>query len=359
MSTADQDAEAFRRQVLMISPPVACPPAEPKIVQVLYLRHGDELMSPIRMQRATYFDTFCTVVVNGTSSPRTEHRVPVGSLKGMLRRLHQHAQEAETKVSPPLRFIKPVFDTRFGSALNLAHVLIDILPLCLHARRCIGSDVSFVIDNLGLRMGDRLARSMELLSVFAIEPVVTNRRVVGPIVHVRGTRGLAAFNLHDAFDCNGTALFPDIYDQYDFKRTVQYDKVFLARRDWRAIRNHSEVERLLKSHGYTTVYMEDFSILDQISIATHARDVVAIHGAAMAFLALSRSVDSVIELSPPHVYHSYYPVALGSKVRKYVLVIQEFDERVTHSGWHAILHFKTRPFEVNLRLLERALAEVR
>jgi capsular polysaccharide biosynthesis protein len=182
--------------------------------------------------------------------------------------------------------------------------------------------------------------------------------VIGPIVHVRGTRGLAAFNLENAFDCAVTTFFPDIYDQYEFKRTVQYDKIFLARRDWRAIRNHSEVERLLIAHGYTTVYMEDFSILDQISIAKHARDVVAIHGAAMAFLALSRGVDSVIELSPPHVYHSYFPVALGSKVRKYVLVIPEHDERVMHSGFEAVLHFKTRPFEVNLRLLERALAEL-
>src|SRR5262249_16239042 len=139
-------------------------------------------------------------------------------------------------------------------------------------------------DKCGLGIKGPLARSAELLSLFAIEPVVTNRRIVGPIVHIRGTRGLAAFNLEDAFDCAATTFFPDIYDQYEFKRTVQYDKIFLARRDWRAIRNHSEVERLLIAHGYTTVYMEDFSILDQISIAKHARQVVAIHGAAMAFL---------------------------------------------------------------------------
>ena len=104
--------------------------------------------------------------------------------------------------------------------------------------------------------------------------------------------------------------------------------------------------------------MEDFSIPDQISIGAHARHVVAIHGAAMAFLALNRGIDSLIELSPPHVYHSLYPLTLGSRVRKYFLVIQEFDERVIYSGWEAILYFKNRPFKVNLGLLERALTEV-
>jgi hypothetical protein len=104
--------------------------------------------------------------------------------------------------------------------------------------------------------------------------------------------------------------------------------------------------------------MEDFSIIDQVSIGVNAKHVVAVHGAAMAFFALSRGVDSIIELSPPHVYHGLYPATLGARIGKYISIIPEFDNRVTHNAFDAILHFKSMPFETNLALLERALAEV-
>ena len=250
-----------------------------------------------------------------------------------------------------LRFAKPVFDTRTVSANNFAHLLLDIIPLCLYARRCIGPDVSFAFDNLDLR-------ARELLSAFAIYPTITRKRIVGPIVHMRGIRGLAVFNLRDTFECPALTFFPDTYRQYDFKATVQYDKVFFARRGVRALENHRDVERLLSARGYTTVYMEDFSIPDQISIGAHARHVVAIHGAAMGFLALNRGIESLIELSPPHVYHSLFPVTLGPHVRNYILIMQEFDEHIMHYGWDAIVRFKNRPFEANLGLLEHALTEV-
>ena len=83
------------------------------------------------------------------------------------------------------------------------------------------------------------------------------------------------------------------------------------------------LERLLTAHGYTTVYMEDFSFTDQISIAMNAKHVVAIHGAGMAFFALSRGIDSIIELSPPYIYTAFFPTMLGSRVRKYIVIIPE------------------------------------
>jgi hypothetical protein len=60
-------------------------------------------------------------------------------------------------------------------------------------------------------------------------------------------------------------------------------------------------------------------------------------------------------LSPPHVYHEYFAVTLGHRVRNYILVIQDFDERVVHTGWDAISHFKNQPFSADIALLQRAL----
>ena len=148
---------------------------------------------------------------------------PLRSAKDVLRRLYGHARKVQMRFGSPLRFAKPVFDTRTVSANNFAHLLLDIIPLCLYARQCVGLDVSFAFDNLDLR-------ARELLSAFAIYPTITRKRIVGPIVHMRGIRGLAVFNLRDTFGCPALTFFPDTYGQYDFKATVQYDKVFFARR---------------------------------------------------------------------------------------------------------------------------------
>jgi hypothetical protein len=326
---------------------VDCPPIERSMVQVLYPSDGAVTMRTVIVQRPTYFDQLCTVVIRGTSSPATYP--PVRSAKDVLRWLYRSAVEIDKKYGPPLRFDTPIFDTRGKDPNNIWHLLWDIIPWCLYARHCIGSDVSVAFRRLG-------APFRELLSVFGIDPIVTHKRIVGPIVHFRGTRGFASYDLLDTFDCQAITFLPDAYRQYDFKVTVKYDKVFIARRGVRALTNQSDVERLLKAHGYITVFMEDFSILDQLSIATHAQHVIAIHGAAVAFFGLNRSVESVIELLPPHAY--YAPVTLAAIARKYIFVMQEFDERIIHSGYHAVRPFKLRPFEANLRLLERALAEV-
>lgn len=350
MKSVDRDADDFRRKVLTISS-VDCPAPDPKMVQVLFPHDGPEPLRTIRVARSSSFDQLWCVVVEGVSSPPTWQPPPLRSARDVLRRLYWGTRNAETKYGPPFRLVRPIFDTRSICANNFAHLLIDIVPLCLHARHCIGSDVSFAFDKLGLK-------ASELLSAFAIDPIITHRKIVGPILHIHGTRGFAPYGLHTAFDCPALSFFPDTYRQYEFKATVQYDKVFFARRDARSLENHSDVEHLLSAHGYTTVYMEDFAITDQISIGAHARHVVAIHGAAMGFLALNRGIELLIELSPPHVCHLWFPVALGSRVRKYIIVIPEFDERVVHYGWDAIFHFKNKPFEANLELLEQAVSEV-
>jgi hypothetical protein len=346
MRIADQEDNLLRSKVSIIST-VDCPPIEPKMIQVLFPGASAEALRTMRVQRPTYFDQLCTVIVEGPSSQNRQMR------RDVLRRLYQHALYMDTKYGSPLRFDRPIFDTRAINLTpnNVAHLLFDIIPSCLHARHCLGSEVSFVFEKLGMSF-------RELLSIFGIDPIVTHKRVLGPIVHIRGTRGLAVYDLQDTFDCQAILFFPNTYHQYEFNPTVQYDKVFFSRRDARALENHYDVERLLTAQGYTTVYMEDFSILDQISIAAHTRHVVSIHGAAMAFLVFNRKVDSLIELSPPHVYHALFPVALGPRVRKYILIIQEFDERIIHNGWNVIVQFKNRPFKANLGLLERALAEV-
>ncbi len=352
MSNADRAVDVFRSNASIIST-IDCPRPSSNTIKVLFPREGSDPLRVICVQRPMSFDQICTVVVEGASSPPPWQPPPLRSVTDMLRRVYWHTRTAEAKYGAPLRFVRPVFDARSVFPNNFAHQFIHIIPLCLHARRCIGPDISFAFRKLDLRIS-------ELLSEFSLDPIITHKRIVGPIVHIYGTRGFAAYSLHDILDhdCPALSFLPDTYRQYEFKATIKYDKVFFTRRNVRTLENQSDVQRLLTERGYTTVHMEDFAVRDQISIAAHARHVVAIHGAAMGFLALNRDIESLIELFPPHVYHALFQMTLGSSVRKYVVVIQDFDERVIYNGWDAVLFFKNRPFEVNLGLLERALDEV-
>jgi Glycosyltransferase 61 len=305
------------------------------------------------MRRPVYFEKLLTVLIDEVSLPPKMQSAPIANAKDVLGWLRTKSNMLLAEYRPLARFTQPVLDTRhINAANNLAHLLIDVLPVCLFARDTIGLNISFVFSDFPRALELKIR---DLLGVLGIIPFIATGRICGPIIHIRGSRGLSVFSLHSAFDCPMLTFFPEVYQRYDFRTSTRFDKVFIARRGNRALTNHSEVECFLGARGYTTIYMEDFSVRDQMSIGAQAQHVVAVHGAAMAFLALGKNIESVIELSPPHVYHELFPVALGCKVQNYVLLIPTFDERVTQK-WDAILHFKNSAFEVDLGQLDLALA---
>jgi hypothetical protein len=107
--------------------------------------------------------------------------------------------------------------------------------------------------------------------------------------------------------------------------------------------------------GYVTVFMEDYPIRRQLEIAASARDIVATHGAAMGLLVVNKSINSIIEICPPNVYHELFPVALGARIDNYIQIMPSFDINVACAGWPAILKYKSMPFALGDELLEAAL----
>jgi capsular polysaccharide biosynthesis protein len=140
--------------------------------------------------------------------------------------------------------------------------------------------------------------------------------------------------------------------------SIGFERVFLARRGPRGLINQAEIEALVSRYGYKTVFMEDYSIHDQLSIGARAKHVVAVHGAAMSFLVMNQNIDSVIELLPPNVYHELFPVCLSPRVGRYEQIIPEFDQAVAHSGWQTIVRFKNARFSTDAKLLENCLSEM-
>lgn len=86
-------------------------------------------------------------------------------------------------------------------------------------------------------------------------------------------------------------------------------KVFLARRNTRALLNQAEIEALLRSLGYTTIYPEDLPVAEQFRLFNHAESLVAIHGAGLAPLLYRRpggSLRQLIEIMPAGHMADYF-----------------------------------------------------
>jgi len=233
----------------------------------------------------------------------------------------------------------------------MAHLLLDLIPYSLYARRAAGPEVAILFRKLGRRFCD-------LLDIFGLVPIVEHRRIEADVVKISGTRGLAVYDLdlRNTFDCPGISFLPNVYSEMDFSSSARFERIFLARRGLRSLVNQAEVEDTVARFGYRTVFMEDYSLLDQLSIGAQAKHVVAIHGAGMSFLIMSKRIDSIIELLPANYYAALFPVSLGSRVRHYEQIIPTFDRIVQHTGWPEIARFKGLPFVVDTTLLTKLLS---
>lgn len=319
-------------------------------VNVHYRSEGSLREMTVAARRPTHFENIVLALVQEALPKIKSPGVDITSARQLFRLAYHVGRSVGLSVLPPRRFSVPVLDTRDLEPNNMAHLLVNIVPYCLYARRVLGEDVLFLFRRLGKQFS-------ALLEQFGIHPIYEPRRGSARVVKIRGTRGLAVYDLQETFDCFGIEFFPTIYSGMAFERRGP-DKLFLARRGARALQNQSEIEALVSSHGYSTVYMEDYSIHDQLCIGAHAKHVIAIHGAAMAFLAFSAHMESVIEVMPPNVYNQLFPVCLAPRVRRYDQIIPNYDYRVVHAGWKAIVAEKSRSFSLDPSLLSGVLSRM-
>lgn len=331
----------------------SAPPITPVPVTVHYVESGVQKAIAVNMRLPTYFDKIVVAVVHEILPGLPSPPIDVNSIKNAARFGYHAARSVEVSIRPPVVLLGPVFDTRSWEPNNMAHLLLDLIPFSLHARRAANMEVTCLFRRLGKNFS-------ELLRLFGVNPVFERRRVEAEVIKLRGTRGLAVYdlNLRNTFDCPGVCLIPNPYSSMDFFSSTSFEKVFLARRGPRSLLNQAQVEEVSRKFGYVTVFMEDYSLSEQLSIGTHAKHVLAVHGAAMSFLVMNKSVESIVELLPPNNYAALFPVSLGSRVRRYEQIMPEFDQAVAHNGWSAIVRFKDLPFAVDTDLLERLLSEI-
>ena len=162
---------------------------------------------------------------------------------------------------------------------NLAHLTYAIVPRVLLCRELIrkhtGRDVPLTV--VFRKRAHPLAR--KLMDYLHIPAIYTDAYVRGTTIEV---------------DCGPTYSSIVIYDPrlFDFPidgyETSTPDKIFISRRGPRSLINDDDVSDYLRSRGFVRFTFEDLSLNMQFSLMRNAREVVAIHGAALGGLVFNR-----------------------------------------------------------------------
>jgi Glycosyltransferase 61 len=187
---------------------------------------------------------------------------------------------------------KYIFDSRYDTDGNIAHQVHHLANLVLLAKRelkaALGGDVEihFILRSNPARF------TLELHRLLGIPVITTDARVEGKVVHF----SLSQVATHVDGGVMGGAkatdsLLPEIFDGYQHLMGDRGtpEKIFVTRRGTRSLINEAEIAQLLESRGFEKVYFEGIPVAEQLRLMGNAREIVAIHGAALAFLVFNRN----------------------------------------------------------------------
>ncbi len=99
-----------------------------------------------------------------------------------------------------------------------------------------------------------------------------------------------------------------------------------ARAKNRQLINEREVSELLTESGFTTVFLEEMSFLEQVAVFVNAKIIVAPHGSGLTNLVFCSPKTKVVELfSPNYLRTDYWMISQQLKLQHYYSVGQNFD----------------------------------
>ena len=183
-----------------------------------------------------------------------------------------------------------IYDARHETDGNIAHQLHNIAPFVLLAKRelkaALGRDVEIHV----VLRSSPAHFTLELYRMLGIPVIETDASVEGRIIlvdskpidtHVDG-RIMGGGHPSDA-------LLPDVYEAYRDPAGCggSPEKLFVSRKGSRSITNEVEISGMLEARGFKTVYFQGIPVVEQRRLFGNAREIVGIHGAALAFLAFN------------------------------------------------------------------------
>lgn len=176
----------------------------------------------------------------------------------------RHLISGEKVLDFPSRF---VFDTRFDTDKNIAHVLENSVSRLLFAKRSLSQHLNESIKIHAILGARASSLALEIYNALDIPVICTDDRVFGNVVEISPYCDLLGVHA----------------DQFNIEikgyNSNTPEKVFISRRNNRRLVNNQEVTEFLEKQGFTTYYFEDLSVAEKWSIARNAKTAVAVHGA--------------------------------------------------------------------------------
>ncbi|MFG0299001.1 MAG: glycosyltransferase 61 family protein [Phycisphaerales bacterium JB047] len=172
-----------------------------------------------------------------------------------------------------------IYDCRFDTSDNVAHVLQNQIGVALHALRTLEienrwEDLKFVIHE------QTATYAVELFRTLGFDPIATNAPVVGNSIQMKPKkfpfRPIAADSLRPH------AVKIGLLSERDAPR----EPVFLSRQGRRSLTNLDQIEPILNKSEYRTLYPEKLPPAEQIRSIACASHVFGLHGAALGYMML-------------------------------------------------------------------------
>ena len=182
---------------------------------------------------------------------------------------------------PLQRFRKAVevggvlYDTRFDTSHNYAHVMINL------------------IGRLLLAKSEGLVEDLSNVCVIVPKNAPTYAHEAWKIAGVRveaTNLPVAGRHLTLSSSSNAALMLRAEWARHFASRIAPLangpKKLYVSRRGKRCATNDAQIRELLESRGYTTIFPEEHSVEKQLAYFLHAEDIVAVHGAGLAGLVL-------------------------------------------------------------------------
>jgi len=177
-----------------------------------------------------------------------------------------------------------IYDSRYETDGNIAHILTNVIPQILVCRKFF-SNVTVVLRANASTMARNIYKTLGISAIY------TSKAVYGNLLLPSSPQW------EGSYEPLYSELFKDLmFAGYDEQTP---ERIFIARKGKRRLINEDEVAGMLQNYGFQKVYFEDISIAQQWSLCRNAKVIVGMHGAALANLALNRNGFRLVELFHP------------------------------------------------------------
>ena len=229
--------------------------------------------------------------------PSVEIIVRQGSTRSIENNSGNIYQKIYRKLTPPMLVDGSyILDSRYETDCNIAHMMTGVVPQLLAAKKnC--DKITVVLRSNATNM------AKNIYNLLGASVLCTDKDIDGKLI-------LASKNSMYSYD----GWYTNLFGELDFEGWNHQtpERIFISRKGARSLINESEVEQFLQAYGFRKYYFEDIPISEQWSVATNAKIIVGVHGAAMSHLVLNRYQVKVIELFHPGYVVDIYRNIVGA-----------------------------------------------